>query len=370
MKYSQRNNPKRQSLMPRLEVQVKSMTATPELASLPGGTIEDLKKWLQDALVVEHFTIPPYLCALYSMKDGCNEIASRIIRSVAVEEMLHMVMVANILNAIGGAPDLRGKALIRGYPSPLPESNENYEVSLLKFSKEAINTFLRIERPAVQNAPPVHSKFPSIGQFYAAITAALIELEKEAGSGTIFTGDKSKQVTPEHYYGSGGKLVPVYCLDDALAAIEEIVGQGEGIDGTINDPDDNMFDDEVEYAHYFRFNEIFNEQYYQTGDKPNQPPSGPLLQVDWNAVYNMTPNPKMEKYKDNKYLHEKMKDCNRTYMKLLDSVHIACTGKPDEFIKSIHLMYQLKQQAVELMKIPTGDGNYTAGPSFEYVSDH
>ena len=36
-------------------------------------------------------------------------------------------------------------------------------------------------------------------------------------------------------------------------------------------------------------------------------------------------------------------------------------------MQSVVGMYDLKHQAVELMKIPSGDGEMTAGPSFEYV---
>ena len=65
-----------------------------------------LRDALQHALMLEHATIPAYLCALYSIEDGTNVEAAEIIRSVVMEEMLHMVLVANVLNAVGGEPSV------------------------------------------------------------------------------------------------------------------------------------------------------------------------------------------------------------------------------------------------------------------------
>nr|MCU0322110.1 ferritin-like protein [Chitinophagaceae bacterium] len=82
----QQNNPKRQKL-------ISSSSKKLLLAKGNGGgikTIDSLKKHLQVAIELEHSTIPPYLCALYSIKEGTNVAASQIIRSVVIEEMLHM----------------------------------------------------------------------------------------------------------------------------------------------------------------------------------------------------------------------------------------------------------------------------------------
>jgi Mn-containing catalase len=49
-------------------------------------------------LGVELSTIPPYLCALYSVIDR-STAAAKAVRDVAVEERLHMALVANLMNA-------------------------------------------------------------------------------------------------------------------------------------------------------------------------------------------------------------------------------------------------------------------------------
>jgi hypothetical protein len=64
-----------------------------------------LRAHLQWALELEHSTIPPYLCALYSIPEGSNPEAAEVVRSVFMEEMLHMTLVANVLNAVGGSPE-------------------------------------------------------------------------------------------------------------------------------------------------------------------------------------------------------------------------------------------------------------------------
>ena len=65
---------------------------------------EDLYPWLQNAIELEHSTIPPYLTAMFSLKPGTNDEIARLIRSIVLEEMLHMTIVGNILIAIGGHP--------------------------------------------------------------------------------------------------------------------------------------------------------------------------------------------------------------------------------------------------------------------------
>ena len=71
--------------------------------------LHDLHEHLQAAVELELLVIPPYLCALYSLRPMTNAEASLVIRSVVVEEMLHMVLAANVLNALDTA---RAKGLL------------------------------------------------------------------------------------------------------------------------------------------------------------------------------------------------------------------------------------------------------------------
>lgn len=336
--------------------------------------IRALQKALQFAVFLEHFTIPPYLCALYSIQPGSNVEAIRIIQSVVVEEMLHMVMAANILNAIGGKPKIGTKKELPVYPHEMPHSEIRFEVNLLRFSKEAVNTFLRIERPATPTTPPRPGKIRSIGEFYDAVRQSMRWLDREARkSGSkkgIFTGNRP-QVTHE-YYGGGGHLPDsgICSLEDAEKALDEIVGQGEGIDGSIEDGDGASFGPDVQYAHYFRFNEIFHERRYQPQDKPNAKPSGANLDVDWNAVFNMIPNPTMSRFRGNLRVLRKMRDFNWLYTELLRNLNQACNGKPEVLEQGIPMMHLMSPAAVDLMRESSGIGDYTAGPSFEEWTKH
>ena len=79
----------------------KTFTALASITSM-----ESLREHLQWAIELEHATIPAYLCALYSIKSGSNLEAVELISSVVIEEMLHLTLAANLLNAVGGEPRL------------------------------------------------------------------------------------------------------------------------------------------------------------------------------------------------------------------------------------------------------------------------
>ncbi|WP_448701907.1 ferritin-like protein [Mucilaginibacter sp. AW1-3] len=369
--YQQPNNPKRQKLLKPLPAIKHVSSLSAEKNTGDDGTInniEDLKAALQNAIELEHSTIPPYLCALYSIKDGTNQKAVDVIRSIVVEEMLHMILACNILNAIGGEPKINKRDFVPTYPGHLPDSDNSFVINLEKFSRHTVDIFLKIEKPAHTDAPPKSKGYHTIGQFYQAVRIGL-EFVNANTPGGIFTTDekqRAKQITEEHYYGSGGQIIPVYTIDDARQAIAEIVGQGEGIDDTIEDSDQKMFGQGIEYAHYFRFNELHLEQLYQDTDTPKSGPTGDKIVVEWDAVHNMKRNPKAVDFEKYPELYEKVKSFNRTYTLLLDNIHNACNGQPDLLMKGVAMMYQLKYKAVELMNIPIPGTTYTAGPSFEF----
>ena len=118
--------------------------------------------------------------------------------------------------------------------------------------------FLLIERPGEHDGLPEDDEFETIGQFYEAIEEALKRLSAELGEDVLFCGDPARQVTDALYYGGSGRIIAVTDLASALAALEEIVEQGEGLQHQeIWDGDRDMFHPErEEVAHYFRFNEL------------------------------------------------------------------------------------------------------------------
>src|SRR5689334_16604750 len=100
--------------------------------------MRELHRWLQAALELEMFTIPPYLTALYSLRDGSNQASATIIQGVVMEEMLHVILVANVMNAVGAKPCLSPELTKRDgavpwsleatpYPSRVPHLDVDFE---------------------------------------------------------------------------------------------------------------------------------------------------------------------------------------------------------------------------------------------------
>jgi len=140
------------------------------------ATLESLREHLQWAIELEHFTVPPYLCALYSLDAARNLDASEVVASVLVEEMLHMTLAANLLNAVGGRPRLDTPRMLTLYPRPLPHGDRSFEVPMLPFSPEALDVFLKIEQPVAPGGLPESDGYETIGQFYDAIRGGLCAL--------------------------------------------------------------------------------------------------------------------------------------------------------------------------------------------------
>src|SRR5687767_925385 len=117
--------------------------------ALESGDKQAVLSALQQAIELEHSTIPPYLYALYSLVPGKNDSIAEIIESVVVEEMLHMTLVSNILNALGGSPQIDSPDFVPDYPGPLPGSVESQLiVGLAPFSIDLVHdVFMTIEEP-------------------------------------------------------------------------------------------------------------------------------------------------------------------------------------------------------------------------------
>jgi hypothetical protein len=106
------------------------------------NTLEQLHRHLQWAIELEHTTIPAYLYTMYTIMPDTNQEAYSVIQSVVIEELLHMILAANILNAVGGQPCLNYPGFVPEYPRPMPRSANTFQIQLLKFSPEAIGLFL------------------------------------------------------------------------------------------------------------------------------------------------------------------------------------------------------------------------------------
>jgi hypothetical protein len=332
-------------------------------------TLDDLRRHLQWAIELEHATIPPYLCALYSLDPDRNADAVPVIGSVFAEEMLHLALAANLLNAVGGEPRLDTPELLPPYPHPLPHGDRSVHVHLYPFGAQALELFLRIEQPASADAPPQTDEYQTIGQFYAAIEAGIRKLCDQLGENEVFCGDPKRQIGELHMRSGGGAVIPVSDMKSALAALTEIMEQGEGAGRTeVWDGDRDVFHpNRDEVAHFYRFQELKHGRRYQTGDTPRSGPTGEEIAVDLDGVLPMRPNPRTTDYPEGSEIRVAQEAFNNTYCLLLYQLEQAFNGNPSQLGATVGTMYQLKAQAQALMKMPSGDGTTTAGPTFEYV---
>jgi hypothetical protein len=330
-------------------------------------TPDELRDHLQTAVEIEWATIPPYLCALWSNPEGRNELAATCIRDVVMEEMLHVTLACNLLNAIGGSPRFtprNGKTSPSpDYPIFLPHSDDAFLVDLRPFSHEALETFRKIEQPAAIGAPPEPDRYQTIAQFYEAVAAAL-----QAHSPGIFTEDLATQVGASYYYGGGGEAFPIHDLETANEALDVIIFQGEGSDLSIWDPDHDVFGEQEELAHFFRFDELYQERRYVRGNTPASGPTGDPILIDYASILPMRPNPKAENYPAGSELRALTEECNATYSALLTQLEAAFNGAPSALIESVQTMIALRYQAIALMHVPLDDPGLTAGPAFQWRS--
>lgn len=333
-------------------------------------TVDDLRRHLQWAIELEHATIPPYLCALYSLEPGSNVEAAQVISSVFVEEMLHLALAANLLNAVGGEPRLDAPELLPGYPHPLPHGDSSVQVILAPFGPEALELFLAIEKPATADALPESDGYHTIGQFYAALEVGLRTLVDTLGEDAVFSGDPNRQLNEMHFNSGGGQVIPVHDLKSALAALAVIIEQGEGAARTeVWDGDKDVFHpDRDQVAHYYRFLELKEGRSFRLGDTPQSGPTGEPILLDPNRIQAMRPNPRTTDYPEGSAIRLAQEEFNNTYCLVLYLLEDTFNGSPSQMRDAVGAMYALKSQAQALMKMPSGDGRTTAGPTFEYVA--
>lgn len=224
---------------------------------MPIETVDDLREHVALATRVELSTIPPYLFAMYSIKDPeCD--AARLIASVVVEEMLHVTLTTNLLLAIGGEPNF-GPEVIAHYPAVMLHHTPGLVLRLERCSEKLIrNTFMVIEGPMAVDALPEGDIYETLGQFYAALEEAVDRLDE---TGELFGEYQAdRQLSDPSYYspvkfdaeGSGG-LMLVHDAASADRALDIIIEQGEGLsDHRWADPDHQ------ELTHFYKFEQIAN----------------------------------------------------------------------------------------------------------------
>lgn len=334
-------------------------------------TVEDLRSWLLGAVRLELSTIPPYLTALYSIVPGANRDIAAIVRHVALQEMLHMCLACNILNAVGGQPTLNAPGFRPTYPGPLPMSigtqpGDPFIVPLRRFSLELVqHVFMVIEEPedplnfplrraAFAEAAP---DFHTIGEFYRSLAAVIVRLGP-----SIFTGDPGRQVKG---WFPADELFPVVDVASAVRAIGVIVEQGEG---TKTSP----LDAEGGLAHYYLYSEIVKGR--RLVKDPSAPDgysySGAPIVFDPTGVFPMVDNPGQVVLPSNTPVSRLADQCDQTYTALLNALQATVDGDPTQLDVAIGLMYALRLEAQQLMSTPIPGRSVNAGPRWQFVAGY
>lgn len=336
--------------------------------SVPAEELAHLKAALQAAVTLEFATLPPYLSALWSVKDDIGEVANSI-RQIVQEEMLHLALAANMLVSIGGRPKLASAA--PAYPGSLPlDVHPELVVHLGALSPTTLETFLEIERP--------HHP----GHHIALNAARVLEAEHLRIERADAPADRTIGEFYEHILESFRRLTPamstahqvtaplatmvVKDVDDVARAIGIIMREGEGSDGPADTGAYNL-------AHYYRFAEIMEGkklvQNESTGDYAFVTP------IDFDMVEGVWP---MAPVPEGGYALDGIADdevrrlvlgSNIAYSRLLDLLQgvWASDGGQGALWHAIDAMFELEKYAKPLMQIPRpgGDGNY--GPDFRYL---
>jgi hypothetical protein len=347
----------------------------------PLASDDDLRAALQNAIRLEHSTIPPYLTALYTLSGTSDsaEYARSEIRDVVVEEMLHMGLVCNILNAIGGHPMIDDPDFIPTYPTGLPMGVAGgLQVHLKRYSKAVVeDTFMKIEQPQPGDEITIPVETPivaaaaaqpiTIGQFYAGIRARI------DGHSELFEhGDATRQVSGNFLDQNGdpdAADIVVTDVTSALSAIDTIVEQGEG---TSKSP----LDQQREVAHFYSFQQFSKgmrivhnaASRFTVSFDPRQP-----ITIDDDAdVIQMVDDPPLVTYEAADARAEELSaKADALYTEVLHELHRGYNGKPARVPVARGKMRAFGRTVrEELLKVKLTAGPFAgqfAGPRFRFV---
>jgi hypothetical protein len=344
-------NPFGESLARRFQ---RLMAAAPEIT-----TLDELKEYLQTAIQLEHATLPIYLTALWSIKQPAspaNAAIRNIILKIVFQEMLHMGLASNVLKAIGGKPRINTPDAVLQFPDFLPGVQLMEKVDLRPLSMDRVNLFMKIESPLDPIPPQMLTalavpRFPTIGEFYAAIDRGLMKVNP--------TFQQQGQLTIDI---RGDKVTVIANLEQARQAIKLIQQQGEGTPAS-----QGAADFGGGLAHYYQFQQIVKQMKYVPVAGTNTfklDPHSPLPFPVTDEIYPMAPVP-AGGYPG----VDEAAAFDQRYSTMLSQLQKACDDADSSALDdAIGTMLELKGAAVTLMKKPRPDGLGNYGPAFRLVA--
>ncbi len=263
---------------------------------------EQLAYLLTEAAEIEHGLMCCYLYAAYSLKrgeeDGLDAADAAMVKrwrealvDVAIDEMLHLALVANLLAAIGSAPHFQRP----NFPVSPGYHPAGVVVELAPFGLATMDHFVYLERPEGVTVPdgegfgapapyervfdrgrlvPSAQDYATVGHLYRGIRDGFEALVRTLGEDRLFVGDPAAQVGPD--LAPLDALVVVEDLASAQRAVDTIVEQGEG---SPQNP---------EKSHYRRFVAVRDELRATLAARPDFEPAHPSAR---NPVMRKPPVP-------------------------------------------------------------------------------
>jgi hypothetical protein len=337
------------------------------------GSREQLLHLLAEASEIEHTLMCSYLYAAFSLKHAGDPGVSaslgetierwrKAIMDVAVEEMGHLLMGANLTVALGGRPHF-GRPNFPVAPGYFPAG---VVVRLNRFDTETLKHFIFLERPqdahgedsaafaqgdycreqARPGLMPSAQDYATIGHLYAAIRTNVVALDREIGSDALFLGGAASQVGAPVIELDG--VEPIVDLAGTERAIDLIVEQGEGSS------------EDREDSHYRRFLQIQRELDAAIADDPDFAPAWPVAD---SPVLRRPPEPEGKVFVDHPGAADLLDFACATYGLLLRCL-VQCFDRGGEQVEheqtalmgaAIELMHVLGAASTALARLPASD---------------
>ena len=290
---------------------------------------ETLLSTLHEAMRLEASTIPPYYVSAWSIQDADgyqNREIRELISSIAEEEMLHMMAVANITAATGTAPNLYTPEMVLHWGKDALPIGTDLVPPLAPFDFDILTKiFMEIEKPEnpqhyVVIEPELKRErkikhYSTIGEFYDALKVLIDKFPEDpfangAEYAQINIKDDPRFANIDH---APIENFVVQSRKHAKELIDWIVDQGEG---TTTDP----MDGNGVPAHYYRFAEIYkggrlvkddNQPLGYAYDKRKYP-----IKCNFDKIYQFAPNPKMDQFPPDSRQYRGLKKFNEEYTQM------------------------------------------------------
>jgi hypothetical protein len=333
------------------------------------GSREQLFHLIAEAAEIEHTLMCSYLYAAFSLKRAASgglsaresaavERWRKLILAVATDEMVHLLLMANLSIALGGRPHFSRP----NFPVAPGYFPSGVIVKLTPFSPETLEHFVYLERPQGIDLPdgdgfehdqeyhreeaydglmPSVQDYATVGRLYEALRLNLTEQAARIGESKLFVGPIAGQIGTDAIQLDG--VATIDSLQSALRAIGTIVEQGEGSSADSED------------SHYQRFLSIQAEYAELLAANPRFEPAWPVAQ---NPVMRRPPEPQDKVFVDDPIAARALDFANAVYGLLLRFL-VQAFGRYDRreaqgcFLDAaIDLMHVLAHAASILVTLP------------------